>query len=135
MQIVWKNEEGGGGWGVFSGGWGDKFVHREFLLSIRSTYWPEVGVMGDILGSPLFFTCFILTIDSSYSSISLLLHPCCLLEVLLKQFGINLSSRTREVFISDGFLPNKNMDCLNYIVFQLILNDCLSSPIYLPMQS
>ena len=43
------------------GGWGDKFVHREFLLSIPSTYWLEVGVMGDLLGSPLFFNSFIIT--------------------------------------------------------------------------
>ena len=43
VQIVWKNEEGAAHL------WGDKFVHREFLASIPSTYWRGVGVMGDVL--------------------------------------------------------------------------------------
>ena len=43
VQIVWKNEEGAAHL------WGDKFVHREFLASIPSTYWRGVGVMGEVL--------------------------------------------------------------------------------------
>ena len=31
------------------------------LLYYPSTYWLEVGVMGDLLGSPLFFNSFIIT--------------------------------------------------------------------------
>ena len=50
VQIVWKNEEGAAHL------WGDKFVHREFLASIPSTYWRGVGVMGDVLSTLYSFT-------------------------------------------------------------------------------
>ena len=70
VQIVWKNGEGG------SPLVGDKFVHREFLASIPSTYWRGVGVMGEVLS----------TLYSSRASLS------CFFFHLLKLFWWQLRS-------------------------------------------
>ena len=112
VQIVWKNEEGAAHL------WGDKFVHREFLASIPSTYWRGVGVMGDVLS-----TLYSFTTSLSPSSLS------CFFFHLLKLFWWQLRSLVpiraaghgKLVFGRDALSLKTFLDCF---FFQNLMSIC-----------